>query len=80
MKEMTEKPLVLEEKIKRLLKLSREAMSLSSEIFRDVVVPKNVLQKFTEVLNGIGLATKILTGQKIELPKEFPEKKKIEVE
>ena len=80
MKEMTEKPLVLEEKIKRLLKLSREAMSLSSEIFRDVIVPKNVIQKFTEVLNGIGLATKILTGKKIELPKEFPEKKIIEVE
>ena len=79
MKEMSEKQ-NLEEKIKRLLKLSREAMSLSSEIFRDVIVPKKVLQKFTEVLNGIGLATKILTGQKIELPKEFPEKKKIEVE
>jgi len=79
MKEMSEKQ-ILEEKIKRLLKLSREAMSLSSEIFRDVVAPKNVLQKFTEVLNGIGLATKILTGQKIELPKEFLEKKKIEVE
>ncbi len=79
MKEMSEKQ-ILEEKIKRLLKLSREAMSLSSEIFRDVIVPKKVLQKFTEVLNGIGLATKILTGQKIELPKEFPEKKKIEVE
>ena len=80
MKEMTEKPLVLKEKIKRLLKLSREAMNLSSEIYWDVIAPKNVLQKFTEVLNGIGLATKILTGQKIELPKEFPEKKKIEVE
>jgi len=80
MKEMTEKPLVLEEKIKRLLRLSREAMSLSSEIFRDVIVPQNVLQKFTEILNGIGLATKILTGKKIELPKEFLEKKKIEVE
>jgi len=79
MKEMSEKQ-ILEEKIKRLLKLSREAMSLSSEIFRDVVAPKKVLQKFTEVLNGIGLATKILTGQKIELPKEFLEKKKIEVE
>ncbi len=79
MKEMSEKQ-ILEEKIKRLLKLSREAMSLSSEIFRDVVAPKNVLQKFTEVVNGIGLATKILTGQKIELPKEFLEKKKIEVE
>ncbi len=79
MKEMSEKQ-ILEEKIKRLLKLSRDAMSLSSEIFRDVVAPKNVLQKFTEVLNGIGLATKILTGQKIELPKEFLEKKKIEVE
>ncbi len=79
MKEMSEKQ-ILEEKIKRLLKLSREAMSLSSEIFRDVIVPKKVLQKFTEVLNGIGLATKILTGQKIELPKEFLEKKKIEVE
>ncbi|WP_287585976.1 hypothetical protein [Candidatus Borrarchaeum sp.] len=76
---MSEKQ-ILEEKIKRLLKLSREAMSLSSEIFRDVVAPKNVLQKFTEVVNGIGLATKILTGQKIELPKEFLEKKKIEVE
>ncbi len=80
MKEMTEKPLVLEEKIKRLLKLSREAMSLSSEIFRDVIIPQNVLQKFSEVLDGIGIATKILTGQKIELPKEFLEKKKIEVE
>jgi len=80
MKEMTEKPLVLEEKIKRLLKLSREAMSLTSEIFRDVIIPQNVLQKFSEVLNGIGLATKILTGKKIELPKEFLEKKKIEVE
>lgn len=79
MKEMSEKQ-ILEEKIKRLLKLSREAMSLSSEIFRDVVAPKNVLQKFTEVVNGIGLATKILTGQKVELPKEFLEKKKIEVE
>ena len=79
MKEMSEKQ-ILEEKIKRLLKLSREAMSLSSEIFRDVIIPQNVLQKFTEVLNGIGLATKILTGQKIELPKEFLEKKKIEVE
>ena len=79
MKEMSEKQ-ILEEKIKRLLKLSREAMKLSSEIFRDVVAPKNVLQKFTEVVNGIGLATKILTGQKIELPKEFLEKKKIEVE
>jgi hypothetical protein len=79
MKEMSEKQ-ILEEKIKRLLKLSRDAMSLSSEIFRDVVAPKNVIQKFTEVLNGIGLATKILTGQKIELPKEFLEKKKIEVE
>ena len=77
---MTEKPLVLEEKIKRLLKLSREAMSLSSEIFRDVIIPQNVLQKFSEVLDGIGIATKILTGQKIELPKEFLEKKKIEVE
>ena len=79
MKEMSEKQ-ILEEKIKRLLKLSRDAMSLSSEIFRDVVAPKNVLQKFTEVVNGIGLSTKILTGQKIELPKEFLEKKKIEVE
>jgi hypothetical protein len=79
MKEMSEKQ-ILEEKIKRLLKLSREAMSLSSEIFRDVIIPQNVLQKFTEVVNGIGLATKILTGQKIELPKEFLEKKKIEVE
>ena len=79
MKEMSEKQ-ILEEKIKRLLKLSREAMSLSSEIFRDVVAPKNVIQKFTEVLNGIGLATKILSGRKIELPKEFSEKKKIEVE
>jgi hypothetical protein len=79
MKEMSEKQ-ILEEKIKRLLKLSREAMSLSSEIFRDVVAPKNVLQKFTEIVNGIGLATKILSGQKIELPKEFLEKKKIEVE
>jgi len=79
MEEMSETQ-ILEEKIKRLLKLSREAMSLSSEIFRDVVAPKKVLQKFTEVLNGIGLATKILTGQKIELPKEFLEKKKIEVE
>jgi hypothetical protein len=79
MKEMSEKQ-ILEEKIKRLLKLSRDAMSLSSEIFRNVVAPKNVIQKFTEVLNGIGLATKILTGQKIELPKEFLEKKKIEVE
>jgi hypothetical protein len=79
MKEMSEKQ-ILEEKIKRLLKLSREAMSLSSEIFRDVVAPKKVLQKFTEIVNGIGLATKILSGQKIELPKEFLEKKKIEVE
>ncbi len=80
MKEMSEKQ-ILEEKIKRLLKLSREAMSLSSEIFRDVVeTPKNVFQKFTEIVNGIGLATKILSGQKIELPKEFLEKKKIEVE
>ena len=79
MKEMSEKQ-ILEEKIKRLLKLSREAMSLSSEIFRDVVAPKKVLQKFTEIVNGIGLATKLLSGQKIELPKEFLEKKKIEVE
>ena len=80
MKEMTEKTLVLNEKIARLLKLSREAMSLSSEIFRDVVAPQNVIQKFSEVLNGLGLAAKILAGKKIELKKDFPEKKKIEVE
>ena len=80
MKEMSEKQ-ILEEKIKRLLKLSREAMSLSSEIFRDTLkTPQKVIQAFSEVLNGIGLATKILSGQKIELPKEFLEKKKIEVE
>jgi hypothetical protein len=80
MKEMTEKPLVLKKKITRLLKLSQEAMVLSTEIFRDVIVPQNIIQKFNEVLNGVGLATKILTGKKIELKKEFPEKKKISIE
>ncbi|MFX1465745.1 MAG: hypothetical protein ACFFA5_04670 [Promethearchaeota archaeon] len=72
---------ILKEKINRLLKLSGEAMSLSSEIFRDTLkTPQKVIQTFSEVLNGLGLAAKILSGQKIELPKEFLEKKKIEVE
>jgi hypothetical protein len=80
MKEMTEKSLVLKKKITRLLKLSQEAMTLSTEIFRDVIIPQNIIQKFNEVLSGVGLATKLLAGKKIELKKDFPEKKKISIE
>jgi hypothetical protein len=78
---MAEKTLAFEEKVVRLMQLSREVISLSSELFRDVVAaPQKVIQKFTEILNGLGLASKILTGEKIELPKEYREKKRIEVE
>jgi len=79
---MTEKTktLLLEEKIARLLQLSREVISLSSDIVREVVTPRKVIQKFNDVLNGIGLATKLLSGEKIALPKEYLPKKRIEVE